>query len=122
MKIYFPMSANVLVKGHIVMLKKLYAKGDVVIGLLTSKALKNYKKEVVPYVERKYILENFFNNIVVPQDSLDPSKNIKKYSCDAIASGDGWEKSEIAAIKKLGIKKIDVKSGCKRHSSDIWKK
>lgn len=96
-------------------------KGDVVIGLLTSKALKGYKKELMPYKDRLYILNELDNlwTLIVPQDSLDPSANIRKYNCTAIASGDGWEPKEEEAIKKLGIKKINVKSGGRLHSSDI---
>lgn len=114
------MTANVLVPGHIKLLIKLFEKGDVVVGLLTSKALKGYKKERMPFKDRKYILERISLPLtVVAQDTLSPEVNLIKYQCDAIASGDGWEKSELDTIKKLGIKKINVKSGHKLHSSDL---
>lgn len=117
------MTANILVKGHIRALEQLSKQGDVIVSLLTAKALKGYKQEKMSYKDRYYILETVaiaIGNIdIVPQDSLDPSDNIKKYKCDAIASGDGWEKKESEAIKKLGIKKINLKSGEKLHSSDI---
>lgn len=107
------MSARVLTKGHILFLEQLIKKGFVTVGLLTEKAMKGYKKEVVPFDERFYILETIgiaLGNIeVVAQDSLDPTENVKKYKCNAIASGDGWEKSELQAIKKLRLEKIDVK-------------
>lgn len=124
-RIYFPATINILTKGHIVLLEKLLIKGDVVVGLLTPKALKGYKKELVPYEDRRFILDNLaLSHLIeiVPQDSLDPTANCKKYKCTAIASGDGWEKSEREAIKKLGLKEINIKSGEKIHSSDILKK
>ena len=125
MRIYFPASFNIIVKGHVRALEKLSKQGEVVVGLLHSRALKGYKKERVPFAERKYITEALARGLkkvrVVPQYTLDPSKNVVKYKCNAIASGDGWEASELAAIKKLGIKRIDVRSGCTRHSSDITK-
>lgn len=112
-EIYLPMTANILTVGHIKVLEKLRDEGFVTIGLLTPKALKGYKKEVVPFEDRKYILETVamaLGNIdVVPQDSLDPTENIKRYKCDAIASGDGFEKEELAAIKKLKIEAINVR-------------
>ena len=107
------MSARVLTVGHIKVLEKLNKKGFVTVGLLTARALKGYKKEVVPYADRHYILETIgiaLGNVeVVPQDSLDPTSNIRKYKCNAIASGDGWELPELKAIKNLKLQRIDVK-------------
>lgn len=116
------MTANILTKGHIMCIEKALLQGEVVIGLLTKKALEGYKKERMPFEDRKFILEylssaHLFE--VVKQDSLDPTPNCKKYNCNAIASGDGWEKEELQAIKKLGLKIINIKSGEKLHSSDI---
>lgn len=118
------MTANILVRGHIELIDKLTKKGEVVIGLLTAKALKGYKTELVPYQDRYYLLElaAFPIDQIVPQDSLNPEKNIKKYRCDALASGDRFEPEELQVIKKLKLKKIQVSSGQKLHSSDIVKK
>lgn len=122
MRIYLPMTCNILVKGHLRCIEKLLIKGDVVVGLLTREALKGYKEELVPFKDRKYILEALKYPIwVVPQKSLDPYKNLKEYTCDAIASGDGFEPVEIQAGKKLKLKFINIKSGEKIHGSDIWK-
>ena len=113
MNIYLPMTCNILTPGHIQVLEKLIPKGFVTVGLLTSKALKGYKEELQPYEDRKYILETIMWSIggfeVVPQDSLDPTKNIKEYNCHAMASGDGFEPIEEKAIHKLKLKKIHVK-------------
>lgn len=122
MRLYVPFTCNVLTVGHIRFLKKCLKKGDVVIGLLTSKALKGYKKERMPFNERKEILEEvgLFSELV-PQDTLDPYKNLKKYQCDALASGDGFEKVEKEAAAKLGVKLLSINSGSPTHSSDILK-
>jgi len=122
--IYFPMTCNVLTKGHIRCLEILSKKGLVIVGLLTSKALEGYKEELMPFEERKYILEivamGIGNIIVVPQNSLDPIEKLQAFKCNAIASGDGFEKIERQAAKKLNLKKIRVNSRCPLHSSDIW--
>jgi len=122
-KIYFPMTVNILTKGHIRALEILSNKGSVVVGLLTSSALKNYKEERMPYEDRLYIL-NVIASVtgaqVVPQESIDPTENIRKYNCTAIASGDGWEGKELEAINKLGVTRIDINSGCELHSSDLY--
>lgn len=114
------MTCNLLVVGHIRLLKKVFDKGDVIVGLLSSKALKGYKKELAHFNDRKYILEAL--NIpmeVVKQDSLDPYENLKKYQCTHLASGDGFEEVEKKATKKLGVKLLKINSGSPTHSSDI---
>ena len=107
------MSCRVLTKGHILFLEHLTKMGEVTIGLLTSKALKGYKKEVVPYSDREYILETVAIALgsidIEPQSSLDPSANLKKYHYDFIASGDGFEESEEKAAKKYKVKLLNVK-------------
>jgi hypothetical protein len=113
LEIYFPMTCNVLTPGHIFCLEKLIRMGFVNIGLLTPKALKGYKEERMPFEDRKYILETVAIALgsidVHPQDSLDPTENIKRLKCNALASGDGFERVESSAIKKLKLKQIDIK-------------
>ena len=118
------MTANILTPGHIRCLKFLNKIGLVFVGLLTSKALKGYKREVVPYKDRKFILDTIAtavgNVVVVGQDSLNPYRNIKKYRCQAIASGDGLEKAEKDALVKLGLTFIPIRfrgETTKRYSS-----
>jgi len=134
MRIYFPMTADILTPGHIKCLEwlrdyKNQKHPDIIIGLLDEKALKGYKKTIMTFQERKYILEHLFipkfgiNTIrVVRQSSLDPSENIKKYKPVAIASGDGWEKEELRAIKKFKLKKINIKLPKKYSSTKLKKK
>ena len=123
MKIYFPITANILTVGHIKCLGWLNNIGDITIGLLTAKALRGYKEEWVKFKDRKYILEHLSIPVkVVSQNSLDPYENIKKYKPDAIASGDGWEKVELEAIKKFKIKKINIPLPKNYSSSDIKNK
>lgn len=112
--IYFPMTVNILTPGHIKCLEELTNKDSVVVGLLTAKALEGYKKEIVPFKDRLFILENLSivshgSVLITPQNSLNPIKNIKKYNCWAIASGDGWEDEELKAINKAGITAINIK-------------
>lgn len=115
------MTADILTPGHIKCLKFLRDyKGQmhpfIIIGLLTNKALKGYKNPVMSFKDRKYILENLdvkYHHLecidIVSQNSLDPSKNIEKYKPVAIASGDGWEKEELEAIKKYNLIKINIR-------------
>lgn len=121
MTIFFPMTFNLITPGHIQCLDILNRKGKIIVGLLTKKALQGYKKEYTPWKDRKYILEHLKIKVkVVAQDSLDPTLCIKKYKCDTIASGDGFEIEEKKAIKKLDLKIINIKlprESKKRYSS-----
>ena len=112
MSIYFPMTAEILTPGHIKCLDFLSTKDFVIVGLLTSKALKGYKKCVVSFEDRNFVLQAVIrgsdNIIIVKQDSIDPRDNIRLLGCDAIASGDGWEIEEEIAIGELNLKKIDI--------------
>lgn len=129
MTILFPMTANILTVGHINALEELSKEDFVRIGLLTTEALKGYKKELVSWEERKAVLQAVIRGmedgediLIIAQKSLDPAEVIRKYNITSIASGDGWEESELKAIKKFNLKKIDVNSGNTTHSSDIIKK
>ena len=120
-RIYVPMTATILVVGHIRLLKKLLKKGEVIIGLLTDKALKGYKKCDVSYKDRYEVLyELGLWTKIVSQETLDPYKNLKKYRCTHLASGDGFEPIEKESAKKLGVKLLEVNSGSSIHSSDIY--
>jgi len=115
------MTANILTAGHIKVVKKLSKRAELIVGLLDEEALKGYKKVVVPFEDRKTILESInWVYKVVRQSSLNPYENLIKYKITHIASGDGWEKEELEAVKKAGCKIIDVKlngEGKKRYSS-----
>lgn len=111
--IYFPMTAMIVTPGHIRCLEYLADHDFVKIGLLTEKALKGYKKEIVPYKDRKFVLESIIRSIsdiaIVPQHSLDPSDNIERYGCTAIASGDKFEGVELEAISRYNLDRIDIR-------------
>lgn len=108
MKIYWPVTCDILTPGHIKCLRYLKKRGTVIVGLLTPRALRGYKKEVVPFKDRRFILRSL-GATVVSQETLNPEKNIKKYKCQGIASGDGWEEGELKTIIKLRLTKINIK-------------
>jgi len=104
------MTAEIITVGHVKVLKQLARRAELIVGLLDEEALKGYKKCVVSFEDRKEILEAIrWAWKVVRQNSLDPYENLVKYEITHIASGDGWEKEELEAIKKTGVKIINVK-------------
>ena len=98
------MTADILTAGHIKFLEQIrerYKHPQIIIGLLSVKALRGYKKTIVPYEDREYILKNLKQvDEVVKQDDLNPYSNLIKTRAMAIASGAGWEKRELKAIEK----------------------
>lgn len=116
------MTANILTAGHIYCLDLLSKKYKVVVGLLSKKALRGYKKEVVPFPDRLKILQTlaraYPNVSVVEQNSLNPGKKIRGFNY--LASGDGFEAKEIRSAKRYGVKLLYIKlkhEKTKRYSS-----
>ena len=57
--VYVGLSADIMHEGHINILKIANSYGDVVVGLLTDKAIASYKN--IPYLDykkRKVVIEN----------------------------------------------------------------
>jgi phosphoenolpyruvate phosphomutase len=117
-KVYTGFSADTLHNGHINLIKKARKYGKVIVGLLTDKAVTNYKRlPLLNYEQRKEILENISGvSEVVPQKEWDYTVNIKKYKPDYVVHGDDWmhgpelnlRKNVIKELKKYGGKLIEV--------------
>ena len=83
-KIYLGLTADSLHHGHINLLEKARKYGKIIVGLLTDKALANYKRlPLLSFEQRKQIIENFQGVYkVIPQDEWDYSENLKKIKPD----------------------------------------
>ena len=113
------MSADILHKGHINILKKASSLGDVYVGLLTDQAIASYKN--IPYLDyeqRKVILENIkYVKKVIPQFTLDYVENLNKIKPEYVVHGDDWKsgvqketrKRVVNALKKWSGKLIEPK-------------
>jgi len=106
--VYVGLSADILHKGHINILKIANSYGDVYVGLLTDEAIASYKK--IPYLnyeKRKIVLENIkYVKKVIPQVTLDYEKNLLMIKPDYVVHGDDWktgiqEKTREKVIKIL---------------------
>lgn len=103
------MTFDVATVGHIRVMRMLARKSYLIIGLLDEEALKGYKDVTMSYEERKEILESItWADTVVRQSSLNPYENLIQYKITHVASGDGFEKEELLAIKKARCEVIDV--------------
>lgn len=98
-KIYIGMSADLLHPGHLNIInegRKLLDSiggGELIIGLLTDKAIASYKR--LPYMnweQRKVVVENVKGvSQVVAQETLDYVPNLLKIKPDYVLHGDDWK-------------------------------
>ena len=89
---YVGMSADLLHPGHINVLKKAASLGTVTVGLLTDTAIASYKRiPFMSYEQRLAILESLkFVERVIPQTSLDYTRNLIEMKPDFVVHGDDW--------------------------------
>lgn len=90
--VYVGMSADLVHAGHLNIIKKAAKLGDVIIGLLTDKAIASYKRvPYMPYEQRKIVIENIKGvSQVIPQTTLDYSENLESIRPDFVVHGDDW--------------------------------
>ena len=116
--IYAGMAADIIHHGHIYLIKKASKKGDLIVGVLSDKAIKSYKrKPIFNYKQRKLLIENIKGvTKVVKQNSLSYRDNLKKIKPDYVIHGKDWKKGKqkltrdevINCLKDWGGKLIEV--------------
>jgi len=110
---YVGLSADILHEGHINILKKAKTLGSVIVGLLSDKAISTYKKlPLLNYKQREIVLKNIkYVKQVIPQDSLDYTKNLNRIKPDYVVHGDDWKKGIQAKTRAKVIKTLKKWSG-----------
>jgi len=87
------MAADLMHPGHLNIIHTARQYGEIVIGLLTDKAIASYKR--VPYLsfeQRKIVVENIKGvSKVIPQDSLEYEMNLRLLKPDYVVHGDDWK-------------------------------
>ncbi|MDC0628799.1 phosphoenolpyruvate mutase [Pelagibacteraceae bacterium] len=130
--VYVGLSADILHEGHINILKTANSLGDVIVGLLTDKAIASYKNiPTLNYKQREIILKNIkLIKKVIPQNTLDYRPNLINITPDYVVHGDDWKtgvqkktrKQVITTLKKWGGKLVEPKYTKDISSSSIKSK
>lgn len=121
-KVYIGMSADLLHPGHLNIIEnaRKYAgeNGEVVVGLLTDKAIASYKRlPYMSYEQRKIVIESVKGvSRVIPQETLDYVPNLDEEKPDYVLHDDDWKTGVqaqtrqriVEAMKKWGGQVIDV--------------
>ena len=112
-KVYVALSADILHEGHINILKKASKLGKVTVGLLTDKAIAEYKKlPVLNFNQRKQVIKSLkFVNYIIPQDTMDYRPNLLKLRPDYVVHGDDWKKGVLKKSREQVLKTIKKWSG-----------
>jgi phosphoenolpyruvate phosphomutase / 2-hydroxyethylphosphonate cytidylyltransferase len=116
--VYIGLTADSIHHGHINLIENAKKYGEIIIGLLTDKAVSDYKRlPLLSYEQRKKILMNIKGvNKVVAQNEWDYSLNIKKYKPKYMIHGNDWlvgpmsnvRQNVIKELKKFGGKLIEI--------------
>ncbi len=91
--VYVSLSLDIVHHGHMNLLENARKYGDIIIGLLTDKAIANNKRlPLLNYSEREKIAKNLIGvKSVIPQNEWDYSINIRKIKPDFFVHGDDWK-------------------------------
>ena len=117
--VYVAMSADLIHRGHINILKKAREYGNIILGLLTDKAIASYKRvPLMTYQERREIVSEIKGiSKVIPQNTHDYTPNLIKLKPKYVIHGDDWREGVqkttrlkvIKVLKKWNGKLIEFK-------------
>ena len=92
-KVYVPMAADLLHDGHMNIINEARKLGEVTIGLLTDKAIANYKRlPLLTFEQRKKVIENVVgvaNVYAQEDDNYIPA--LRELKPDFFVHGDDWK-------------------------------
>ena len=104
--VYISLTADSIHHGHMKLFETARKYGDIIIGLLSDKAVAEHKR--IPYLnfeQRKKILINFKGvKSVIAQNEWDYSKNIKSLKPDFLVHGDDWKTGHMSEIRRKVLK------------------
>lgn len=117
-RVYVAMSADLVHPGHVNIVNCAAELGDVVIGLLTDRAIASYKRlPSMSFEQRRVVVENLKGVVeVVAQETLDYVPNLEKLKPDYVVHGDDWRSGVqketrqrvIDALKNWGGELVEV--------------
>lgn len=111
--VYVGLSADILHEAHINLLKFANKFGEVTVGLLTDKAIASYKRlPHLNYKQRYQIVKHIkFVKNVIPQETLDYTKNLNLLKPDFVVHGDDWKVGVQNETRAKVIKELKKWSG-----------
>ena len=112
-KVYVSLSADILHSRHINILTKASKYGDVTVGLMTDKAISEYKKiPILNYHQRKIVVQSLsMVKNVIPQETKDYRPNLRILRPNYVIHGDDWKTGVLKESREQVIKELKKWSG-----------
>jgi len=112
-KVYVGMSADLVHPGHINILREADKLGEVVVGLLTDKAIASYKRlPFMSYEQREEVIKNIKGvSKVVAQHTLDYRPNLEQFKPHFVVHGDDWREGVQSKTREQVINCLDQWGG-----------
>jgi len=106
--VYVALSADLIHPGHLNIIDKASKFGELIVGLLTDKAIASYKRvPIMEYKDRLKVISSIKGvKKVIPQYEHDYTKNLKKIKPDFVVHGDDWKKGVQLKIRNKVIKEL----------------
>ena len=91
---YVPLAVDILHSGHLNIIDKANKYGKVVIGLLSDKAIAEYKNLPSLSYDERYRIVSSLKNIhkIIKQDTWDYTNNLNLLKPNYFIHGDDWRK------------------------------
>lgn len=111
--VYVGLAADILHDGHMNLLKFASKFGIVYVGLLTDRAIASYKKfPHLNYKQRYSVIKNIkYVYRVIPQETLDYTKNLNMIKPNYVVHGDDWKEGIQKKTRSKVIKELKKWSG-----------
>ena len=112
-KVYVAMSADILHIGHLNLIKNAANYGELTVGVLTDKAIASYKRlPVLNYDIRSKTVEQIKGvEKVIPQNTLDYTKNLEEIKPDYVLHVDDWKVGVQSKTRENVIKVLEKWGG-----------
>ena len=112
-KIYVGMTADIMHPGLIHIIHEATKYGDVIVGLLTDKAIAEHKRlPYLTYDQRKEVVENIKGVCeVVPQEDWSYVPNLEKLKPDYIIHGDDWKTGPLREVREQVFEVMNAQGG-----------
>lgn len=112
-KVYLSMSSDIIHNGHIKIISKASALGELTVAVLTDEAVARYKRyPMIPFEERVQIIGSIKGvTNVVEQTTIDYTENLLKYKPDIVVHGDDWKQGFQQPIREKVIETLKTYGG-----------
>ena len=101
-KVYVSLSADILHSGHINILNKASNYGEITVGLMTDKAISEYKKiPLLNYSQRKAVVESLNMIKCYSTRKKDYRPNLRKLKPDYVVHGDDWKDGVLKVVQVI---------------------